>query len=266
MKETASQKLQYEDEIDLRELFNTIVNNKKIIFLGTFIITVFAIIYVYSKTPIYEVKALIEIGSYKIDNNNNKIQIDNSSQLSRKLNILFIDIFKNEKDRISEITNISVPKKSKVFLSITAEAISNELAIDEINKVLSYVQNKHNISFDNIKSSKENSIKIIEKKLYNLKKIKKQISGDNVPPSVLLEILKLDERIDLLEDNKNNLVEQLNSKNYTNSQIVGKIISNDYPAKPKKMLIVIVAFIIGLILSIFLVFFLEFIKGIKKDN
>jgi len=67
MQETNKQNLQNKDEIDLRELFNTIAKNKKIIFLVTFIITALAIIYAYSKTPIYEVKALIEIGSYKID-------------------------------------------------------------------------------------------------------------------------------------------------------------------------------------------------------
>ena len=47
--------------------------------------------------------------------------------------------------------------------------------------------------------------------------------------------------------------------NYKNTHIVGEIITNDYPIKPKKKLIVTVAFVTGLILSIFLVFFLEFI-------
>ena len=52
--------------------------------------------------------------------------------------------------------------------------------------------------------------------------------------------------------------------NYKNTAVVGKIITNNYPVKPKKKLIVIVAFVTGFILSIFLVFFLEFIRDDKN--
>ncbi|WP_297483920.1 Wzz/FepE/Etk N-terminal domain-containing protein [Sulfurimonas sp.] len=47
------------------------------------------------------------------------------------------------------------------------------------------------------------------------------------------------------------------------THIIHKIYTHDKPVKPKKKLIVIVAFITGLMLSIFLAFFLEFIG---KDN
>jgi uncharacterized protein involved in exopolysaccharide biosynthesis len=45
--------------------------------------------------------------------------------------------------------------------------------------------------------------------------------------------------------------------NYKNSEIVGQVITNDYPTKPKKKIIVAVAFIAGFILSIFLVFIIN---------
>lgn len=54
--------------------------------------------------------------------------------------------------------------------------------------------------------------------------------------------------------------------NYKNTEVVGKIIINDSAIKPKKKLIVIVAFITGLILSIFLVFLIEFIRGFKEEE
>ncbi len=50
------------------------------------------------------------------------------------------------------------------------------------------------------------------------------------------------------------------------SHEIAPVSIGDVPIKPKKKLIVIVAFITGLMFSIFLAFFLEFIKGIKKDN
>jgi capsular polysaccharide biosynthesis protein len=58
----------------------------------------------------------------------------------------------------------------------------------------------------------------------------------------------------------------LNDTNVKNSYIIGDMIVKDYPAKPKKKLIVIVAFITGLILSVFLVFFLEFMRGFREEN
>jgi len=73
-------------------------------------------------------------------------------------------------------------------------------------------------------------------------------------------------RVNELIEKKNLLSSMLLPYNYKNSQIVGSIITNDYPIKPKKKLIVVVAFVTGFILSIFIVFFLEFIKGIKEED
>ncbi|WP_323594855.1 Wzz/FepE/Etk N-terminal domain-containing protein [Aliarcobacter butzleri] len=49
-------------------------------------------------------------------------------------------------------------------------------------------------------------------------------------------------------------------------QIGDIIISNEPINKPKKTLIVIVAFVTGFILSIFLVFFIEFVRSLKKEE
>ena len=51
-----------EDEIDLRELFKTIWNSKKLIIAVTTIITLLAGVYAFTKTPIYEVKSNVQIG------------------------------------------------------------------------------------------------------------------------------------------------------------------------------------------------------------
>jgi len=69
-----------------------------------------------------------------------------------------------------------------------------------------------------------------------------------------------------LRENKMLIESLLLPYNYKNSNVVGDILLNDYPVKPKKKLIVIVAFVTGLILSIFIVFFLEFIESEKKEN
>ncbi|HFD14587.1 MAG TPA: hypothetical protein ENJ34_04700 [Epsilonproteobacteria bacterium] len=50
------------------------------------------------------------------------------------------------------------------------------------------------------------------------------------------------------------------------TQLVNEITVGDNAIKPKKKLIIIVAFITGLMLSIFLAFFLEFLSGIKNKK
>ena len=310
-----------EDEIDLRELFKTIWDSKVLIISITLLITLLAGTYAFMKTPIYEAKALIEIGNYKLDNNNNnnKVLLSNPTELSQKLNVTFIDMFKNIKEKKSEITSIYVLKKSQVMLEVKSEGISNELAIKEINTLLLSIQKKDQLILDDVKFRRELEIKNINSIIDNIKNeevnfindkitlqkkrldnYKKQLiainqnikrtNNKNPALSALLimqqrdlsaSIFNIDTNILELHNQKttlvttkiNSLIEKRNliksillPYNYKNSQIIGEILINDYASKPKKKLIVVVAFITGFILSIFLVFFLSFIRSMKEEN
>ena len=296
-----------EDEIDLRELFKIIWDKKIFIIIFTLAITVLATIYAYSKTPIYEAKALVEIGEYK------KNPVDDAVALEKKLSTIFIDMEKNLKDKTSQISNISVVKGLKNFLEIKSESTSNEEAKNEILKVLTFVQNEHEKILDDVKKQKEmelrnidlqisdiksKSVDLIDKKIENniknLKSLEEQLKQidenlkkiDTLNPS--LAALKLMEKRDItnsintitiqnfeleskkdelltttlykLEESKKIIELSLLPHNYKNTQIVGEIMTNDFPTKPKKILIVAVAFVTGFIISIFLVFLFNFIK------
>lgn len=307
-----------EEEIDLRELFRTIWDRKMFIIGFTLIVTILAGIYAYSKTPIYEARALIEIGEYKTAQNT-KVILDDASQLEKKLNTLFIDMLKNDKERTQGLTSIAITKGMKDFLEVKSEALSNENAKIEIEKLLLFVQDEHSKILDDVKKQKElelnnislqisdiksKSVALIDRKIdsytRNLKDFEEQLNlvNDNLKgiqslnPS--LAALKLMEKKDItnsissisiqlfelenkkdelltttiykLEESKKILELQLLPHNYKNSQIVGEIILNDHPAKPKKSLIVVVAFVTGFILSIFLVFFLQFVQSMRKES
>ena len=296
-----------EDEIDLKELFKTIWAKKIFIVIFTLVVTILAGFYAYSKTPIYEAKALLEIGEYK------KNPVDDAVALEKKLSTIFIDMEKNLKDKTSEISNISVVKGLKNFLEIKSESTSNEEAKNEILKVLTFVQNEHEKILDDVKKQKEmelrnidlqisdiksKSVDLIDKKIENniknLKSLEEQLKQidenlkkiDSLNPS--LAALKLMEKRDItnsintitiqnfeleskkdelltttlykLEESKQIAESLLLSHNYKNTQIVGEIMTNDFPTKPKKILIVAVAFVTGFIISIFLVFLFNFIK------
>lgn len=310
-----------EDEIDLRELFKTIWDKRKFIAIFTLVVTILAIIYAMSKTPIYEARALLEIGNYKsyVDSSNsNRIMLDNSSQLEKKLNVLFIDSQKNIKKDAS-ISSISTPKKAEVFLEIVAEAKSNELATKEIQEVIEYVQKEHQKILDDVKRQRElevnnielkinnilnNEMKLVDEKIHllneninsyqeqlvlindNFEKIKdsnpslaalRLIEKRDLANSINAINFQLMEMRDKKEKLKTTVINELREKkvliaslllphNYKNSEVVGKILTNDNPIKPKKTLIVVVAFVTGFILSIFLVFFLQFIAGFKEEK
>ncbi|MFY9106364.1 Wzz/FepE/Etk N-terminal domain-containing protein [Aliarcobacter cryaerophilus] len=296
-----------EDEIDLKELFKTIWAKKIFIVIFTLVVTILAGFYAYSKTPIYEAKALLEIGEYK------KNPVDDAVALEKKLSTIFIDMEKNLKDKTSQISNISVVKGLKNFLEIKSESTSNEEAKNEILKVLTFVQNEHEKILDDVKKQKDmelrnidlqisdiksKSVDLIDKKIENniknLKSLEEQLKQidenlkkiDTLNPS--LAALKLMEKRDItnsintitiqnfeleskkdelltttlykLEESKKIIELSLLPHNYKNTQIVGEIMTNDFPVKPKKKLIVAVAFVTGFIISIFLVFLFNFIK------
>ena len=313
-----------EDEIDLRELFKTILDKKVFIVIFTLVITILAAIYAYNKTPIYEAKALVEIGEYKQNNpisgtGITKTSIDDAAILEKKLTTLYVDMLKNIDDRTSEITSIALAKGLKNFLEIKSEATSNEEAKNEILKVLTFVQGEHEKILDDVKKQKEmelrnidlqisdiksRTVALIDKKLENsaktLENLQEQLKLvdenlkkiDTLNPS--LAALKLMEKKDIttsintltvqnfeleskkdelltttlykLEESKKIIELSLLPHNYKNTQIVGEIMTNDFPAKPKKSLIVAVAFVTGFILSIFLVFVIQFIQGTKKES
>ena len=311
---TPEQNYYQEDEIDLKELFGILWAKKTLIIGITTLITVLAGIYAFNKTPIYEATALVEIGNYKNNNNNNNnnnnVLVDSVPELVKKLNLLFIDLLKNEKDRKATIISISTTKGVSGFLDIKSEASSNKLAINEINKVVSHIHNKHQTIMNDVKNRRKLEIKNIQTRIDNIKnkeikllmqkinaqqnnldnyriQLNKMITNieDISKTDPALTALKLMEKRDIstfvaelnlqlmdMRDKKdtletttiNDLIERkkfvesmLLPHNYKNSEVIGRVLSNDYPIKPKKKLIVTVAFIAGFILSIFLVFIMN---------
>lgn len=313
-----NQKYLQDDEIDLKELFKTIWSYKKFILVFTFIVTILSILYVSSKTPIYQVTALVELGSYKTESNEDVI-IDNADNLSKKLNTIFIDLRKNVENKNFEITKIGTAKEIKNFIEISSEASSNTQAIEGLNEVIEHIKSEHSKLLDDVKEKNEFQLKNIslsiknieEDKLVNIEK-KIELYQQNIlnleeqmvsVTETLKNINKLDPAISALKLmekrdisnaiilNKSNLYDLIEEKenlinieinklldrkkiletlslphNLKNSEVVGSILVNDYPIKPKKSLIVIVSFVTGFILSIFIVFFIQFINNVRKEK
>lgn len=307
----------YDDEIDLQELLLTLWNKRAFIAIITSAVTLLALAYAFIKTPIYEARALIELGEYKLDSQT-IIPIDDANALEKKLTTLFIDMQKNTQDKRSQITSITIPKGLKNFIEVKSEATSNNEAKDEIAAIIAHIQAKHSNILDDIKKQKElqlknidsaisdiktKSIPLIDEKIQNNTKILQDLEQQRLSLDEKLKkidtsnqslvVLRVLEKRDIatsinnlveqnfeLENKKNNLYTSLHNLeetrqstellllpyNYKNTQLVGEITTNNSPIKPKKSLIVAVAFVSGFILSIFLVFFIQFIKSPKEET
>lgn len=187
------QKEEYlEDEIDLRELFQTIWNRRKFIVIFTLLITLVSLLYVFFKnpTPVYQGKAYIEIGQIQSQNFGQSL-FDEPSNLGTILKLEF-DV------------NSSIPKRTNNLLEISSNDIDKETIKDNLQKSIQFILNRHQ------------------------------------------------EKAKFYED-------------IIMSKQIGTIVINNTPINtPKKKLIVTVSFVTGFILSIFIVFFIEFVNNLKK--
>ena len=100
-----------EDEIDLKELFETILKYKYFITLFTLFITILAGVYVYVKTPIYEIKSNVQAGHIGKD------LLDDTDVVIKKLRIIFNvdEKLDTEEKFVSKVTDITSNKKVKNF-------------------------------------------------------------------------------------------------------------------------------------------------------
>ncbi len=289
-------------------------------------VTLLAVVNVSIKTPIYEVKALLEIGSYKTEIVNNQgqtsietVTLDDANELSKKLSMIFIDLKENEKDKEFRITKINLSKGMKNFIEISSESTSNDLGTKGLNEIITYIKDIHlkllkdikerndleikNIDFliSNIQNGKiinvskkielynqniinlEEQMKSVVETLKNMNTLDYSISAlklmekRDISNEITVNKLKL---YDLIEQKENltnidlnklferkKLLETLSSPyNFKNTEIVGNILTDDNPIKPKKALIVVVAFVTGFILAIFMVFIMQFISSMRKEK
>jgi LPS O-antigen subunit length determinant protein (WzzB/FepE family) len=320
------EKVYVEEEIDLRDLFKTVWDRRIFILVFTLVVTMLAIVYLIIKTPIYEVKALVEIGSYKTEIVNNQgqtsietVNLDDANELSKKLSMIFIDLKKNEKDKEFEITKINLSKGMKNFIEVSSESTSNDLGIKGLNEIITYTKAIHSkllkdvkekndleiknidLLISNIKTDKivniNKKIELYDQNIINLEEQMKSVTETLKNMNTLdysITALKLMEKRDIsneIIENKSKLYDLIEEKenitnidlnkllerkklletlslphNFKNTEVVGNILTGDNPIKPKKSLVVVVAFVTGFILAIFLVFIMQFVSSMRKEK
>jgi len=249
----------------------------------TILITIFAIVYAFFiAKPVYAVKSMIEVG--QIDNK----PIDNINTIQQKLSYVYKVNAQGVKRELPLVNSISATKKSDNILSIIIHGSNNKEAVKYIETVIKKIETDYKEKTDVYTDSQNESIKLVQEEIKeystNLIKLNKEL--DEYSKKILslksedaalagIYVLQIGEKRTELQDFKK-YISELKTKEQElklsitplmmkPTHIVGEIETLKKPIKPKKKLIVIVAFITALMLSVFLAFFLEFLRGRKEE-
>ena len=271
-----------DDVIDLRELLQILKKQQKLIVIITSIITLLAIIYAVVAKPVYEVKAMVEMG--KID----KKLLANTAELKTKL-VYQYGVLSKKKRKFPKVKAIEVGKKSKDTLSIVVEGRDNESAKQYLKSVIEKIETEYTSQINEYIDMQKDLLELTKNDIASRSKHLDEIQNTlNDYNKKMLNITEKDAALAGLftiqiSQNQSNLqalesqISALKAKEYNlnlsisplkikQTHLVGEIEVLTKPVKPKKVLIVIVALITGLMLSIFIVFFLNFLQSMKKED
>jgi hypothetical protein len=136
-----------QNEFNVSALFSQLYKAKKIVIFIVFISTLLAGLFAMQMKPIYNSTALIEFGSYDVGNNEERI-IESSESFMRNFKINLF--FKNE---LNLTENVSVSPIEKSLIRVNVYSDSDKKNILVYNKLLTYVQGRHQEIFDQINQS-----------------------------------------------------------------------------------------------------------------
>ena len=271
-----------EDTIDLRELWAVLRKRKRLIWFITGVVTLAALAYVLLVRPVYEVKGVVELA--QID----KQAVQNANDLRQKLSFIYGVNAKGKKREYPIVQAITLPKKSKNLLIVTARGYNNASAKKKLENVIDYLSKVQNKEIDiymqtqkkrlaltvgDLKRNQQlvpqiqEDLKNYQKKLLSISKQSAALAGiySIEIGKKQTELNDVTNQLYALRDTKNSITLSISPLKIHKTVIVGSIEELDKPVKPKKKLIVIVAFITGLMLSVFIAFFLEFIQSERKE-
>ena len=112
---------------------------KKLIIVITLLFTILASFFEFRPRPsTFNSNVLIEIGQYNFNEQNSFALIENAPTLIQDLNIVFVH---KQQNGIKDPLDTSIIENSLINIGITSS--SSEIAINSVNKITSYILNRH---------------------------------------------------------------------------------------------------------------------------
>jgi len=282
MKQTVQNNTQIiqDDAINIGELFSILKRRRKQVWITTLLITFLSLVYAFIIKPTYEVKAVMELA--QID----KKPVQHLFDLKQKVEIIFE--VGGKKVEFPYVSKLELPKKTKNIMIIKTQGRDNNTAQQKLQEVINYIvllqdeelnsyidiqKKRLNLVVEDINKNKQFIIKI-KKNIKNYEDKLLNISEQDVALAGIYtieigkkqtELNNVTNKIYELKSTRSDFELSISPVSIQRAVIIGKVEVLDEPIKPNKKLMVIVAFITGLILSIFLALFLEFLRGIKEE-
>lgn len=277
-----------EDEIDLKELWKALLKRKKMILFLTGSVTLIAVVYAFIKTPIYEAKAVLEIGSYTTNINDNTMTntnmiywIEAPSTLLKRLEINYIE--NKTKENSAWLDKITFVKGTQSLLELSALGFSKGSASAYLKEIELKIVQRHqklvDAYVDSVKTKMENLnaqkaelliekerlVQELDRKSSHLEKFMKENPAVAAVYSIELnnhavELKNLKNSIYSINNQVNDLNLSISPKTLKLTEFIDGISAKEHPVKPKKALIIVIGLVTGIMFSICLVFFLEFIR------
>jgi len=288
-----------EDEIDLRELFSTIYNNKFKIIIFTLVVTSFTIIYTLSIPNSYRSQTMLlpqtqakqSLGGLGALAGMAGIDLGGGGSLSPAVAAdTILKDYSFEKYMIEKY-NLSerfIPKDKNLVFAFSYDGIYNlfhkkskktsnkeEMVYNTYKMILSAISISSDKKSGIITLSAESTDRFLAKELVDIYLVEltsklRNIDMESVEQQLVFYTNELNKVLDLsIKNQLGELITQLVQKKvlskanrYYNVKQLTKpqVAYIKDKTKPKRSLIIVVAFITSIILGIFFVFFLEFIK------
>ena len=272
-----------EDKVDLRELVSVLKRRRTLVILVTLTVTVSAIIYLLIAKPVYEIKSVVEVSL--IDGK----PVQSINDTKQKLDFTYEVDVKGKEVELPVVSEISIPKTTTSLLVIKTQGYSNEDAAGLMTKIVNEITTQENEKITIYKDTVKEKLTQVEEDILRNEKTAAELEAKIADyEDKFLTISKKDaalagiyaieigkkqselyamvNRISILRTQKNDLELSISDLRIQPTKVIGKFEVLDKPVKPKKALIVIVAFITGLMFSVFLAFFLEFMQSPKKEE
>jgi hypothetical protein len=266
-------------EINIRYFFKSIAQSKKIILTITLLTTLISAYWGSLIIPVYNSEGLLKVGYYhqlSQSGDVSRVYLDTGKDLTIELEFLFLGKGNAQE---GSIIKVFLEENVQNYIEIQSEGITAEASSNAIKALMRYVQDAHLKFLSNNRKQLELELKnivrkvdaIIIKQRSILLKEDSYKSGDIESLSNTMQLMSKIEAdlavgyIGKLLERKEKIEELLSDRFEENTALVGEIYSSDSPVTPKQSLIIFIGFLLGIFLSILVVFLLVYSSEEHKE-
>jgi len=157
-------------EVDYISIFKILRANKLKAMTFVFFAVVITSIYITLVPKMYEAKAIIEIGTYRISSTGNAIDLEPKENVVKRLFTRYVLLEASKiGDYEPQIDSVEIPKKTTSLIELVSRAKSNELAVEKLKQVFNELKLSHDNVIENLRQKFLQRIKEIDIQLARLK-------------------------------------------------------------------------------------------------